>query len=362
MRSGVALIGGTIAAFLRWWFRELAGLVPASLRGALSGDGDQLAVTIGANQATVTRLARGTRQELGRIDLSGDKAQQRAAMGRLVRGRMRRAGVVIALAAQRVLRKTLDLPLAAEGELANLLRFELDRQTPFSPEQASYDYRVESRDRMSGRMKVEIAVAPREEVERALALAADWGLAPDIVTAAGDEESEQSFDLSGRIQPNGVGGRAVLAAVLAVVAAGLVAVGVALPLEWQATAAEEAEQTLAAARTAARESTQLREELVRRRQDARFLIDRKLNTRLTVSVLADLTRLLPDDTYLFELRLEGGRVRLRGYAPSASPLLELFEAHPRFGGARFESPVTRVPGIEKERFDVSVALISEGAS
>jgi len=362
MRSGATLIAGTIAAFLRWWLRELAGLVPASLRAALSGEGDLLSVTIGAGEATIARLARGVRRELGRIDLSRERAEQRVAVGRIVRGRMRRADVVVALGAERVLRKTLDLPLAAEGELSSLLRFELDRQTPFSPEQACYDYRIKARDKVSGRMKVEIAVAPRDEVERALALAADWGLNPDMVTAAGDEESERSFDLSGRVTTNGFGGRAVLTVLLALVAAGLLAGAVALPLRWQAEAARDAEKALAAARTVAKDATDLREALVRRRQDARFLIDRKLNTPLTVSVLADVTRLLPDDTYLFELRLQEGRLRVRGYAPAASPLLELFEGNPRFGGARFESPVTRVPGIDKERFDLSVALIAEGAT
>ncbi len=362
MKSGAAIIGATIAAFLRWWLGELSALVPTPVRGAFSGEAALLAVAVDNGEARLSRLVRGTRTALGRVDLAADKAAQRAAVSAVVRGRLRRAVVALTLPAERVLRKTLDLPLAAEADLGDLLRFELDRQTPFSPEQARYDYRVAARDRTSGRMKVEIAVAPREEVERALALAADWGLAPDFVTAAGDEEAEPAFDLSGRAQPNGFGGRAVVTALLAAIAAGLLAVAVALPLQWQAAAADEAEEALAVARAAAREAADLREELGRRRQDARFLIDRKLNATMAVSVLADLTRLLPDDSYLFELRLQDGRLRVRGYAPSASPLLELFENHPRFGGARFESPVTRVPGIDKERFDLSVALVAEGAS
>ncbi|MDH3230460.1 MAG: hypothetical protein OEN55_11770 [Alphaproteobacteria bacterium] len=362
MKSGASVIGASIAAFLRWWLGELAALVPAPVRGAFSGEAALLAVTIGDGEAVIRRLARGTRTRLGSVDLAAGAAQQRAAIAGLVGGRMRRDVIVLALPAERVLRKTLDLPLAAESELADLLRFELDRQTPFSPEQACYDYRVMARDRQSGRMRVEMAVAPRDAVERALSIAAGWGLAPGLVTAAGDEESERAFDLSGRAAPNGFGGRAVLTALLAAVAAALLAVAVALPLQWQAAAAAEAERALAAAREAAREAADLREALGRRRQDARFLIDRKLDTPMAVSVLADLTRLLPDDTYLFELRLQGGRLRVRGYAPAASPLLELFERHPRLDSARFESPVTRVPGIDKERFDLSAALDREGAS
>ncbi len=361
MKSGATAIGGAIAAFLRWWLGELAALVPAPLRGVFSGEGALLAVSIGDGEARIRRLARGGRTELGRVDLSAGEAQQRAVIAGLVGGRMRRDAIVLALPDERVLRKTLDLPLAAEAELVSLLRFELDRQTPFSPEQACFDYRVTARDRQTGRIKVELAVAPREVVERALSIATGWGLEPGLVTVAGDEEAERPFDLSGRTPTNGFGGRAILTAGLAAAAAGLLAVAVALPLQWQADAADEAERALAAAREAAREAADLREALGRHRQDSRFLLDRKLNTPMAVAVLAHLTRLLPDDTYLFELRLQGGRLRVRGYAPAASPLLELFERHPRLREARFESPVTRVPGIDKERFDLSAALAAEDA-
>jgi general secretion pathway protein L len=357
MKAEAAAVGGAIAGFLRWWLGELAALVPAPLRTVLSGEAAVVAIAIEGGDANFWRLARGARTALGSVDLTTSAAAQRAAVAGFIRGRMRRAAIVLALPAERVLRKTLDLPLAAEGDLADLLRFELDRQTPFSPEQARYDYRVTARDRQTGRMQVEMAVAPREAVEQAMSLAAGWGLEPDFVTAGGDEVSDRTFDLSGRTPPNGFGGRAVLTGLLAVCVACLLAVAVALPLRWQAEAAAVAEQELAVARAAARETTDLREALGRRRQDQRFLFDRKLNKPMAVSMLANLTRLLPDDTYLFELRLQDGRMRVRGYAPSASPLLELFERHPRLGGARFESPVTRVPGIDKERFDLSAALI-----
>lgn len=361
MRIGAAHIGGAVAAFLRWWLGELAMLVPAPLRRAFAGNGALLAVRIDHAEATISRLSQGRSAELGRLDLASDEVQQRAAIAGLIR-RDRGLPTILALPESAVLRKTLDLPLVAESELGDLLRFELDRQTPFSPEQACYDYRVSSRNKSSGRMKVEWAVAPRDAVQHALSLAAAWGIKPDAVTAAGDEGAERPFDLSGQSGRNGVGGRAVLMAVLALTALGLASTAVLLPLRWQDAAAYEAEAALAEARSAAREASELRETLGRRRQDARFLVDRKLNTLMAVSVLADLTRLLPDDSYLFELQLRDGRLRVRGYAPSAAPLLELFERHPRLSGARFESPVTRVPGIEKERFDLSADLVGEEAS
>lgn len=361
MKIGAAQIGGAVAAFLRWWLGELVMLVPAPLRRVFAGNGALLAVRVSHTEATISRLWPGGAAELGRLDLAADEVQQRAVVAGLI-ARERGRPTILALPEGAVLRKTLDLPLVAESELADLLRFELDRQTPFSPEQACYDFRVSSRDKSSGRMKVEWAVAPRDAVQRALSRAAAWGIEPDAVTVAGDEGADRPFDLSGRSGRKGIGGRAVLMAVLALAALGLALTAVVLPLRWQDTAAREAEAALTEARSAAREASELREALGRRRQDARFLVDRKLSAPMAVSVLADLTRLLPDDSYLFELRLRDGRLRVRGYASSAAPLLELFERHPRLSGARFESPVTRVPGIDKERFDLSAELVGKEAS
>ncbi len=362
MRTGVATIAAAAAAFLRWWLGELASFVPGPLRRFFSGNGALLVVAIGDGEAKIYRISHNDRDEIGKLDLTADQTGQRAAFARLVNGRMRRTTLILTLPGEQVLRKTLDLPLAAERDLADLLRFELDRQTPFSPEQACYDYRVAYRDKQSGRMEVELAVAPREAVERALSLAAGWGLKPDGVTVAGDEEADRGFDLSGRAAPNHISGRAVLTTLLSLTAAGLLVALLALPLHWQAAAARDAEQALADARATAREAAELRDTLGQRRQDARFLIDRKLSTSMAVSVIADLTRLLPDDSYLFELQLHEGRLRVSGYAPAAATLLELFERHPRMSEARFESPVRHVPGIDKDRFALSVALDGKGDS
>lgn len=361
MKGGGANIAVLAGGFFRWWLGELAACVPAPLRRAVAGDRFPLVLTIDGDWMNVERIAREERKPLGRCMLTGDATADLAAVGKLA-GSLRGARIYLALPAGRVLRKTLDLPLAAESDLDGLLRFELDRQTPFTPEQACFAWRVTHRDRAAGRMSVDLAVAPREAVARVLALAADWGVDPEAVTAGGDEQSAQPFDLSGREAASGFGLRAGLAVALGGAAMLLLALAVAQPLQWQTEAAREAGQALDEARAAAREASAMREALDRRRKDARYLVDRKLKTPLTVSVLADITRLLPDDTYLFELQLRGGKLRMRGYAPAAAPLLGLLERHPRLTDARFDSPVTRVPGIDKERFDISVTLAVEAPS
>ena len=131
-----------------------------------------------------------------------------------------------------------------------------------------------------------------------------------------------------------------------------------LPLDAQRQAAREAETALADAHQHALAAANLRDELDRKAKAGSFLVRRKNDAPMMTAVLADLTRLLPDDTWLFELHVRGSEVRARGYAPAASAVLELIERGPAFRNARFTSPVTRVPGIEAERFDLSFELAS----
>ena len=82
------------------------------------------------------------------------------------------------------LRKALDLPLAAEDDLDQLLRFEMDRLTPFRAEDVVFAQRVLERDPERQRMTVELQVAPRAVVEQALAMAAACKVRPTRVELA----------------------------------------------------------------------------------------------------------------------------------------------------------------------------------
>ena len=55
--------------------------------------------------------------------------------------------VILCLPADKVLTRTLTLPLATEENLREVLAFQMDRQTPFTVEQVYYDYGVVARGR-----------------------------------------------------------------------------------------------------------------------------------------------------------------------------------------------------------------------
>jgi hypothetical protein len=67
-------------------------------------------------------------------------------------------------------------------------------------------------------------------------------------------------------------------------------------------------------------------------------------------VMRDLTDLLPSDTWLTTMSLDGKGVELTGQAAAASALIPLLENSPRLERVEFSSPVTR--GRDKEQFRI----------
>ena len=101
-----------------------------------------------------------------------------------------------------------------------------------------------------------------------------------------------------------------------------------------------------------------RRELDRMSEIDRRLRLRKLQTAPRVVVLDELTRRLPDETWLASLQIDGHDVRLTGYAPVAASLIGLLDASEYFGTPSFQSPVTQDARSGKQRFSLAFELES----
>ena len=76
----------------------------------------------------------------------------------------------------------------------------------------------------------------------------------------------------------------------------------------------------------------------------------------TIRLLDELSRTIPDDSWLYEIQLNGKDVRIFGFSPSASGLIGLLDGSAVFTNAQFRSPVTQGPRRGTERFDLSFIL------
>jgi len=87
-----------------------------------------------------------------------------------------------------------------------------------------------------------------------------------------------------------------------------------------------------------------------------LLAKRKQTTPSNVMVLEALSRVLPDSTYVTELRIEGDKVQVVGMTQDAPSLVRLMEQSPQFTRATFFAPTTRAANEPGERFHIEAHI------
>ena len=281
-----------LRAFWQWWLGELAPLVPAGMRTAVRRRRLRPIVALESEAAVVwaPRLAEGKLAfaEVARVPLSGDPAdvarEGHAAIDALPRvaygGVVAEARVAVSLPAGQVLRKTITLPAAVEENLLQALAYDLDRHTPFKPDEVYFDALVVGRNPAKKEIRVDWAAALKTVVDQARHRAESWGAA---VVAVSPESPASAAALAGtalNLLPAGerpdesmwrrwqIWVPLALIAVLAVVAT-------ALPLWQKRGYAIELARLADQARVQADASSALREELDRLAGDYNFALERK---------------------------------------------------------------------------------------
>ncbi len=355
-----------ISGFFRWWGGEMAAFLPAGLRARLGRGGQRLTVEISEQRALFGFEKGRESRVLGEVTVSpaglaGQRdAGQRDAVARIVRGAgVRTAEVVLRLPRDKVLRRLVDLPAAAAENLREVLGFEMDRHTPFKADEVYFDYRLEGSDPERKRITVDLVVVPRTVADQAVQLATSWGLAPDRLAAGGESaEAARPFNLlpaSASRTRTGLGGR--LAVALLVVAALLSAAALYLPLERERTLLAATEAELAKVRGEALAADGLKTQIEEMLQRGSFVVERKRGEYGAIELLDELTRLLPDHTWVLKFGLRNGRLTLSGYSAKPTSLIGLLEQSELLAEVRFSSPVTMDQKIGLERFNLTATLI-----
>jgi general secretion pathway protein L len=357
MSQIVAVARGGLKAFFAWWSTELAGLLPRSLSPDLRRRRRLLLLVLGLESVSLFQGSGAARRLIGRCEGS-DLDPLKALIGKVRRGRRR---AIVRLPPQRGLRKTLELPAAARDDLDQLLRFEMDRLTPFRADEVLFAYRTtQGSDPQGRRMTVQLQLAPKPVVEAALDDARRLGLEPVRVELGDlDAAEDGALDLlpDARARGHGV---SRLNRALALLAVLLAAAAVGIPLHQRHSTAADLEIEVAAARAEAEASLKLREQLEQLSASTNFLAAEKARVPMTSVILAEVTRVVPDQAYLSRLDWQGGTLQLQGLAEGAASLVGLLDRSPMFGAPQFRSPVTPDRRTALERFHVALELTGEG--
>jgi general secretion pathway protein L len=87
-----------------------------------------------------------------------------------------------------------------------------------------------------------------------------------------------------------------------------------------------------------------------------LLAKRKQTTPSSVMALEAVSRVLPDNTYVTELRIEGDKIQVVGMTQDAPSLIRLMEQSPQFTRATFFAPTTQAPNEPGERFHIEAHI------
>jgi general secretion pathway protein L len=272
-------------------------------------------------------------------------------VARLVRG----SRIGLLLQPQRFLFPPLDLPRRAAEFLGGVVRSQIDRLTPWPAEDAVFGF-GQPTGLDADRISVTVAATARDQVTPFVHALSALGAASIAVSVTAPDNAPIALLLDQTSRPALPVGRVrrVLSAILVVAAlAAAGAVGTAALLSVQlADKKEELARRITERRIALRAGSAggaAPTALARLEQ-------RKHATPSSVIALEILSQILPDHTYVTELRVEGDKVRLSGLTRDAPALIRLMEQSPHFTRATFFAPTTRSQSDPGERFHIEAQM------
>jgi general secretion pathway protein L len=343
--------------FFRWWTGELAFLVPGPVQKLLGGASEYLVLRRDEQGLAVSHLGPEGEKPIGRFGLDEDGARARE---RLLEEspELAETKLLLRLAEGQALRKSFKLPQAAEENLSQVLAFEMDRLTPFKADQVYYGARVANRWSATRQIGIELVLTPRAKLDALLDDLAACGWRPDLVDMNGSAAPgaynllPEKYRTAGSHWPRTAG--AVLAGVVVLLLAALAV----LPIWSASSTAADLEERVRKVGKVAKEVEALRQETESLLHQASFLEEKKHKEPVLLDMLEELSRVIPDNTWLNGLQYKDRRIVMQGQSPSASSLIQMIEASKHFKNTSFVSPVTKDTGSGLERFQIASDVIN----
>ncbi len=359
-RARTRLAQTPLPRFFAWWGRELLACLPERWRAFLADRSESLLIGATPEAFVIWRERGEAISEQGRIARDLPVEAQAAQLQRLREGiEDPNARMLYCMPAARVLTRVLNLPVAATDNLAQVLAFEMDRQTPFKADQIYFDSRVIGQDASGRNARVELVLLPRTQLDAELASL------PGGVAQLDGVDAWQAEPGSARRRVNLLPAerrarrrnlRLPLNLGLAAAALLLLVLNMDESLANRSAALEAMRVEVDDAAKQAKQVAALKKTLTDSIAGANFLVERKRKGPTTVALIDDITRRLPMDSYLERLQIENKQVQLQGQATEAAKLIALLGASSCLGNPGFQGQVQPDPRTGKERFQINAEL------
>lgn len=339
---------------LHWWTARMAELVPAWLPRRQTRWVNAVIVAAGDTVGSpATLLLRRNHQETP-LGMFIPGVTDRHALRAEINGQTGQRGILLRPPRGALLEKQLILPLAAERELQRVIGYEMNRVTPFETKDVFWTWTVTHHDRPRGRLHVQLSLVPKAGLLPLLAALEQADYAPVALEAAPRQGPSRVIPLQHEAERN-VWQRPVRGC-LAIGCGGLAVVAVALPFLLQSLALAAVEGRIAAIQPQVTQVQALRQRVAAETAGQDAIADERLRVGNMLEVLAAVTDLLPDDTYLNDLALRQRRLTITGQSAAAPKLIAGLASDPMFRNPGFAAPVTRNATTGTDVFSISTDL------
>lgn len=350
-------LGTQLTQFYQWWTGELLSLVPVWAQKLFGGATEYLVLTRDARGVSLSHLQRMAETELVHLPLdeSGSECRQIFLKDH---PELSETKTALRLTAGQGLRKLFKLPMAAEENLQQVVSFEMDRMTPFKSEQVHFSTVIVSRLKASRQILVDLILTPRVKLDALLEELAAAGWRPDLVYLAGDAKPGAYNLLPAEYKPPQNRWPGLVNGSLGIMIFTLVTLLVVLPIWSARMEATRLQGEVKKTTKIAQEVEEMREDSEKLLHQARFLQDKKHAEPVLVDTLEELSRVIPDGTWLNGLQFMNRRIVIQGQSPSASNLIQGIESSAFFSNVSFVSPVTKDSSSGLERFQIAADAIN----
>lgn len=279
--------------------------------------------------------------------------------------RKRRAGrrpVVLRLAADRVLVKTLRLPAAAGDVIEPVLRNQMQRLTPWPEDEVLFGYDILSTKSGSSHIDVEVVAAHRPTIDDLMSSATKAGLLVARVDHAGSPDARDGIALYDIGRRNQLQTARRFGRLLTIITAIGLCVGAIGLVEFARTHQANANlrEQIGFAETRIADHARKRNQRHAVSGIYQALLARKTQQAPAISVMNEVTKAVPDHSWLTEFTLSDGRILITGSSANAAELITALEQTVAFNNVRFTAATTRDRDSNRERFAIGAEIVLSG--
>ncbi len=370
------------ADFFSWWFDELVQLLPQKWRDTLSGQQASCRLIVEHGQLRLVLETQDGQTSLGSMHVldfvqaglsssgitgGGDLSAQQELKASIARLDSEALGrVVLELSDDSLLIRDITLPLVGDSDIDRVLVHEIDRLSPFDKSNVCYSYEILQKNLQANKLRLRLICLERAVLEGLLEQCAELGLRvtqaqriTDLSRTGPLFETANLLPVEKRPLKEKVWSRANQ--LMAALAFALLLAVLILPLWHYEKQIDVLSEEVNALVEKSKKVRAKQARLVATLDIRDALVKRKNSEFEKIIILHNLTRVIPDNTWLNRIAIHGYSLEIEGESDKSSDLIEKLESEQAFYQVEFSSSVTRNSRTAKERFKIKMRLSDKPA-